>query len=65
MVQGFEKRSIVVNNKDAQSHALIALSMKRASIPHIRSCKTMKDAWDILTTLYQARNEARVAYLRK
>ena len=65
MVQGFEKRSIVVNNKDAQSHALIALSVKRAIIPHIRSCKTTKDAWDTLTTLYQARNEARVAYLRK
>jgi transposase InsO family protein len=51
--------------KDAQAHALIALSVKRAIIPHIRSCRTAKDAWDTLTTLYQARNEARVAYLRK
>ena len=44
---------------------MIALSVKRSIIPHIRSCKTAKDAWDTLTTLYQARNEARVAYLRK
>ena len=44
---------------------MIALSVKSAIIPHIRSCKTAKDAWDILSTLYQARNEARVAYLRK
>ena len=34
-------------------------------IPHICSCKTLKEAWDTLATLYQARNEARVAYLRK
>ena len=51
--------------KDAQAHALIALSVKKAIIPHIRSCKTAKRAWDVLSTLYQARNEARVAYLRK
>ena len=53
------------DGKDAQAHALLALSVKRAIIPHIRSCKTSKDAWDVLATLYQARNEARVAYLRK
>ena len=53
------------DGKDAQAHALIALSVKRAIIPHIRSCKTTKDAWDTLTTLYQARNEARIAHLRK
>ena len=53
------------DGKDAQAHALIALSVKRAIIPHSRSCKTAKDAWDILSTLYQARNEACVAYLRK
>ena len=51
--------------RDAQAHALITLSVKLAIIPHIRSCKTVKDAWDILTTLYQARNEAHVAYLLK
>ena len=39
--------------------------MKRTIIPHIRSCKIVKDAWDTLTTLYQASNEARIAYLRK
>ena len=53
------------DGKDAQAHALLALSVKRAIIPHICSCKTSKDAGDVLTTLYQARNEAPVAYLRK
>ena len=53
------------DGRDAQAHALIALSVKRAIIPHIRSCRTAKDTWDVLATLYQARNEARVAYLRK
>ena len=47
------------DGRDAQAHALIALSVKRAIIPHIRSCKIAKDV------LFQARNEARVAYLRK
>ena len=53
------------DGRDAQAHALIALSVKRSIIPHIRSCKTAREAWDVLCTLYQARNEARVAYLRK
>ena len=53
------------DGKDAQAHALLALSVKRTIIPHICSCKTSKDAWDELATLYQARNEACVAYLRK
>ena len=44
---------------------MLALSVKCAIIPHICSCKTSKYAWDVLATLYQARNEARVAYLRK
>ena len=39
--------------------------MKCAIIPHIFSCKIAKDVWDTLTILYQARNEPRVAYLRK
>ena len=53
------------DGKDAQAHALIALSVKRAIIPHIRGCKSAKDAWDMLAHLYQVRNEAHVAYLRK
>ena len=53
------------DGKDVQAHALIALSVKRSIIPHIRSCKTSKDSWDTLSSLYQVRNEARVAYLRK
>ena len=39
------------DGRDAQAHALIALSVKRAIIPHIRSCRTAKDAWDTLTTV--------------
>ena len=44
---------------------MLALSVKRAILPHICSCKTSKEAWDTLATLYQARNEVRVAYLCK
>lgn len=40
------------DGKDAQAHALIALSVKRDIIPHIRSAKTTKQAWDILADLY-------------
>ena len=53
------------DGKDAQAHALIALSVKRHIVPHIRSCSTSKQAWDTLASLYAVRNEARVAYLRK
>jgi len=53
------------DGKDVQAHALIALSVKRTIIPHIRGCKTAKDAWDMLTRLYQVRNKSRVAYLCK
>ena len=51
------------DGKDVQTHALLALSIKRTIIPHICSCKTTKESWDTLATLYQTRNEARVAYL--
>ncbi|KAI5070677.1 hypothetical protein GOP47_0015020 [Adiantum capillus-veneris] len=37
---------------DAQAHALIALSVKRTIVPHIRSTKSAKQAWDILAGLY-------------
>lgn len=51
--------------KDAQAHALIALSVKRHITPHIRSSKTAKQAWDILAGLFAGRNEAKISYLRK
>ena len=53
------------DGKDAQAHALIALSVKRHIVPHIRSCSTSKQAWDSLASLYAVHNEAHVAYLRK
>ncbi|MCO5594089.1 hypothetical protein L7F22_048110 [Adiantum nelumboides] len=51
--------------KDAQAHALIALSVKRTITPHICSTKSAKQAWDILVGLYAGRNEAKIALLRK
>ncbi|RYA67843.1 hypothetical protein DD598_26710 [Enterobacter cloacae complex sp. 2DZ2F16B1] len=51
--------------KDAQAHALIALSVKRTIVPHICSAKSAKQAWDILASLYASRNEAKIALLRK
>ncbi|MCO5580597.1 hypothetical protein L7F22_034467 [Adiantum nelumboides] len=51
--------------KDVQAHALIALSVKHTIIPHIRSAKSAKEAWDILAGLYAGRNEAKIALLRK
>lgn len=53
------------DERDAKAHAMIALSLKVALIPHIRSCKSAKEAWDTLANLYQVRNEARVAYLKR
>ena len=53
------------DGRDAQAHALIALSVKRTIVPHIRSAKTAQQAWDTLAQLYAGRNEAHVAYLRK
>lgn len=49
--------------RDAQTHALIALSCRRQVIPHIRSCKSSKEEWNVLASLYQVRNEACVAFL--
>ena len=39
------------DGRDAKSHALIALSMKRSIIPHICSCKIAKEALDVLAEL--------------
>ncbi|MDM1534572.1 hypothetical protein, partial [Myroides marinus] len=52
------------DGRDANAHALIALSVKHGIILHIRLCKTAKEAWDALASLNHVRNEARVAYLR-
>ena len=53
------------DGKDAQAHALIALSVKRNITPHICSAKIAKQAWDTLAHLYAGRNEAKISYLRK
>ena len=53
------------DGKDAQAHALIALSVKQNITPHIRSAKTTKQAWDTLAHLYAGRNEAKISYLHK
>ena len=41
------------DGRDAQAHALIALYVMHAIIPHILSCEYAKDAWDTLAHLYQ------------
>lgn len=53
------------DGRDAQALALIVVSLERGIIPHIRSCKTSKDAWDTLASLYRIRSQARVDNLRK
>ena len=53
------------DGRDAKAQALIALSVKKSLIPHIRSCVTARESWDKLASLYQVRNEAHVAYLHK
>ena len=40
------------DGRDAQAHALIALSVKRTMVPHICSATSAKQAWDILAHLY-------------
>ncbi|MCO5551592.1 hypothetical protein L7F22_005097 [Adiantum nelumboides] len=57
-----EPKKIPVAN---QAHALIALSNKRTTTPHIRSTKSAKQAWDILASHYAGRNEAKIALLHK
>ncbi|MCO5590715.1 hypothetical protein L7F22_044690 [Adiantum nelumboides] len=51
--------------KDAQAHALIALSVNQTITPNICSAKSAKQAWDILAGLYAGRNEAKIALLCK
>ena len=50
---------------DARALAIIALSVKRTIVPHIKSCTIAKESWDKLASLYHIHNEAHVAYLRK
>ncbi|MCO5594526.1 hypothetical protein L7F22_048558 [Adiantum nelumboides] len=51
--------------KDAQAHALIALSMKRTISPHICLAKSAKQTSDILVGLYAGHNEAHIVLLHK
>ena len=53
------------DSKDALALLAISLTYKRSIIPHIKSCRQAKDAWDILETLYLAKNDTRIAYLKK
>ena len=53
------------DGRDAQVHALIALSVRRHILPYIRSWTTSKIAWNVLTDLYAQRNEARVVMLKR
>lgn len=51
------------DRRDAQAHSMVALAVKRSILPHIRSCKTSKSAWETLYTMYRVKNPARVVYL--
>ena len=53
------------DGKEAQSHALIALSVKRQIVPHTRPCSTSKQAWDTLASLYVVRNESTCCIFEK
>lgn len=52
------------DRRDAQAHSVIALSVKRSILPHIRSCKTSKSAWEVLAKMFQVKNTAKVFFLR-
>lgn len=48
------------DGQDANAHAL-----KKGITQHIKCCVTAKFAWSSLASLYQVRNEAWVAYLKR
>ncbi|KAI5066855.1 hypothetical protein GOP47_0017383 [Adiantum capillus-veneris] len=45
--------------------AVIALTIKRTTTPHIRSCRTCEDAWNTLQAMFGGRNAARIDFLKK
>ncbi|MCO5573781.1 hypothetical protein L7F22_027555 [Adiantum nelumboides] len=51
--------------RDAQAHAVIALSMKHSITPHICSAKSAKQAWVALAGLYASCNVADITLLCK
>ena len=53
------------DTKDAQAMAVIALTIKRSITPHIRSCRTLHNAWEILQSMFSSKNDARIQFLRK
>ena len=53
------------DSKDALALLAISLTCKRSIILHIKSCRHAKNAWDILEALYVAKNDTRIAYLKK
>ena len=40
------------NSRETQAKVLIRMSVKDNIIPHIRNCKTSKDTWNKLKSLY-------------
>ena len=53
------------DSRDALALSAISLTCKRSIIPHIKSCKHAQQAWDTLEALYAAKNDTRIAYLKK
>ena len=48
---------------EVQAKVLICMSVKDNIIPHIRNCKTSKDTWDKLKSLYEMFDSNRILFL--
>ena len=44
---------------------VIASTIKHSITPHISSFKASHCAWEVLQTMYQSKNEARIQFLKK
>lgn len=42
-----------------------ALTIKRCVMLHMRFCKTSRHAWDVLKTMFQSNNNARIYFCSK
>jgi hypothetical protein len=57
--------SVQGSEKDRKARALIGLHVKEHHLATVNECKTAKEAWDTLATLFKARTNARKLQLRK
>ena len=50
--------------RETKAKVLLRMSIKDNIIPHIRDCKTSKETWEILKSLYEATNSNRIMFLK-